>query len=206
MPPANEQNLVTCGNPSISEVIIITVEDIDNEADEYSGPSKSQLKREMTALQDLGAELVALSKERLARIDMSERLRDALLEAQRITKHEAKRRQMQYIGKIMRTVDATPLRAALDEINGVSKAATIRQHQLERLRTRLMEDEAVFSEVARDYPGADMQHLRQLRRNALKEAQLGKPPRSYRELFRELRALEGSAADETADPADDDAV
>ncbi len=180
------------------------MEDIDNEADEYSGPSKSQLKREMTALQDLGAELVALSKERLAKIDMSERLRDALLEAQRITKHEAKRRQMQYIGKIMRTVDATPLRAALDEINGVSKAATIRQHQLERLRTRLMEDEAVFSEVARDYPGADMQHLRQLRRNALKEAQQGKPPRSYRELFRELRALEGSSADETAD--DDDAV
>jgi len=137
---------------------------------------------------------------------MSERLRDALLEAQRITKHEAKRRQMQYIGKIMRTVDATPLRAALDEINGVSKVATIRQHQLERLRTRLMEDEAVFSEVARDYPNADMQHLRQLRRNALKEAQLGKPPRSYRELFRELRALEGSSADETADPADEDAV
>ncbi|MDA8257031.1 MAG: DUF615 domain-containing protein [Betaproteobacteria bacterium] len=184
----------------------MTVEDIDNEADEYSGPSKSQLKREMTALQDLGAELVALSKERLAKIDMPERLRDALLEAQRITKHEARRRQMQFIGKIMRTVDAAPLRAALDEINGVSKAATIRQHQLERLRTRLMEDEAVFSEVARDYPAADMQHLRQLRRNALKEAQLGKPPRSYRELFRELRALEGSAADESADQAADDAV
>ncbi len=178
------------------------MEDIDNEADEYSGPSKSQLKREMTALQDLGAELVALSKERLAKIEMSERLRDALLEAQRITKHEAKRRQMQYIGKIMRTVDAAPLRAAMDEINGVSKAATIRQHQLERLRTRLMEDETVFSEVARDYPGADMQHLRQLRRNALKEAQQGKPPRAYRELFRELRDLEGAAvADDSVDDA-----
>ena len=179
------------------------MEDIDNAPDEYSGPSKSQRKRESTALQDLGAELVALSKERLAKIDMPERLRDALLEAQRITKHEAKRRQMQYIGKIMRTVDAAPLRAAMDEINGVSKAATIRQHQLERLRTRLMEDEAMFSEVARDYPGADMQHLRQLRRNALKEAQQGKPPRAYRELFRELRALEGSSA--TDDMADDDA-
>ena len=182
----------------------MTVEEINNEPDEYSGPSKSQLKREMTALQDLGAELVALSKERLAKIDMPERLRDALLEAQRITKHEARRRQMQYIGKIMRTVDAAPLRAAMDEINGVSKAATIRQHQLERLRTRLMEDEAVFSEVARDYPGADMQHLRQLRRNALKEAQQGKPPRAYREFFRELRALEGSTADETPDRAADE--
>jgi ribosome-associated protein len=181
---------------------MITVEDIDNDAGQYSGPSKSQRKREMTALQDLGGELVALSKERLAKIDMPERLRDALLEAQRITSHEARRRQMQYIGKIMRDVDAAPLRAAMDEINGVSKAATIRQHQLERLRTRLMEDEAVFSEVARDYPGADMQHLRQLRRNALKEAQQGKPPRAYRELFRELRALDvAREPDDTTDEA-----
>ena len=172
---------------------MITVEDIDNDAGQYSGPSKSQRKREMTALQDLGGELVALSKERLAKIDMPERLRDALLEAQRITSHEARRRQMQYIGKIMRDVDAAPLRAAMDEINGISKAATIRQHQLERLRARLMEDEAVFSEVARDYPGADMQHLRQLRRNALKEALQNKPPRAYRELFRELREIEAQA-------------
>lgn len=167
---------------------------MDNAPDEYSGPSKSQLKREMTALQDLGAELVALSRERLAKIDMPERLRDALLDAQRFTKHEAKRRQMQYIGKIMRDVDVAPLRAAMDEIKGVSEAANIRQHRLEKLRTRLMEDESVFSEVAREYPAADMQHLRQLRRNALKEAQQGKPPRAYRELFRELRELEAVAS------------
>ncbi len=169
------------------------MEDIDNDTSEYSGPSKSQLKREMTALQDLGAELVALSKERLAKIEMPERLRDALLDFQRFTKHEARRRQMQFIGKIMREFDAAPLRAAMDEIKGVSDAANIRQHQLERLRTRLMEDEAVFSELARDYPAADIQHLRQLRRNALKETQQSKPPRAYRELFRELREL-GSEA------------
>ena len=167
------------------------MEDIYNEAEEYSGPSKSQLKREMTALQDLGAELVKLSKDRLAKIDMPERLRDALLDAQRFTKHEAKRRQMQYIGKIMRDIDAAPLQAAMDEIKGKSDAATIRQHQLENLRTRLMEDETKFSELARDYPAADIQHLRQLRRNALKEAEQNKPPRAYRELFRELRNLDG---------------
>lgn len=170
------------------------MEDIFKDENDYAGPSKSQLKREMTALQDLGAELVGLSRERLAKIEMPDRLRDALLDAQRFTKHEARRRQMQYIGKIMRDVDAAPLRAAMDEINGVSEAANIRQHQLERLRTRLMEDETAFSEVARDYPGADMQHLRQLRRNAVKEAQQGKPPRAYRELFRELRELVGQAA------------
>ena len=169
---------------------------MNNDSDEHSGPSKSQLKREMTALQDLGAELVALSKERLAKIDMPERLRDALLDAQRFTKHEAQRRQMQFIGKLMRDIDAAPLQAAMDEIKGVSEAANIRQHRLERLRTRLMEDEAVFSELARDYPGADIQHLRQLRRNAIKEAQQNKPPRAYRELFRELRDLEATTGTE----------
>ena len=169
------------------------MEDNYNDENEYSGPSKSQLKREMTALQDLGAELVELSRERLAKIEMPERLRDALLDAQRFTKHEARRRQMQYIGKIMRDIDAAPLRAAMDEIKGLSEAANIRQHQLERLRTLLMEDEAIFSEVASEYPGADIQHLRQLRRNAIKEAQQGKPPRAYRELFRELRELVGQA-------------
>lgn len=174
------------------------MEDTYNEPDEYSGPSKSQLKREMTALQDLGAELATLSKERLAKIDMPERLRDALFDAQRFTKHEAKRRQLQYVGKIMRDIDTAPLQAAMDEIKGISNAATVRQHRLENLRTRLMEDETKFSELARDYPTADIQHLRQLRRNAIKEAQQNKPPRAYRELFRELRELDDkSGPDDT---------
>jgi ribosome-associated protein len=169
------------------------VEDIDNELPEYRGPSKSQLKREMTALQEMGEELVGLSSERLAKIDMPERLRDAILDAQRITKHEARRRQMQYIGKIMRDVDAGPLREALDALKGLSAAANARQHHLENLRTRLMEDETAFGDLAREFPAADIQHLRQLRRNALREAEQGRPPRAYRELFRELRELGGSA-------------
>ncbi|MBK7015455.1 MAG: DUF615 domain-containing protein [Sulfuritalea sp.] len=147
----------------------------------------------MTALQELGEELVGLSRERLAKIDMPERLRDAILDAQRITKHEARRRQMQYIGKIMRDVDAGPLREALDELKGLSAAANARQHHLENLRTRLMEDEAAFGDLAREFPAADIQHLRQLRRNALREAEQGRPPRAYRELFRELRELGGNA-------------
>ena len=169
------------------------MEETDNELPEYRGPSKSQLKREMTALQELGEELVGLSRERLAKIDMPERLRDAILDAQRITKHEARRRQMQYIGKIMRDVDAGPLREALDELKGLSAAANARQHHLENLRTRLMEDETAFGELAREFPAADIQHLRQLRRNALREAEQGRPPRAYRELFRELRELGGNA-------------
>ena len=154
-------------------------------------PSKSQRKRESSALQDLGAELVALSAERLARIEIPERLRDAITEARRITSHEGRRRQMQFIGKLMREIDPAPLQAAVDEANGVSAAANARQHALERLRERLLADDAVCAEIARAHPGIDIQHLRQLRRNALREAEQGKPPRAFREIFRVLReALE----------------
>ncbi|HZV54651.1 MAG TPA: ribosome biogenesis factor YjgA [Rhodocyclaceae bacterium] len=158
----------------------------------YDRPSKSQIKREMDALQDLGAQLVALKSDRLAKIEMPDELREAVKEAQRLTKHEAKRRQLQYIGRLMRSADPAPIQAALDEINGVSAAANARQHALERLRQRLLEDEAVLDEIAQRHVTADFQHLRQLRRNALKEAAAGKPPRAFRELFRVLRELEES--------------
>lgn len=158
-------------------------------------PSKSQKKREMDALQDLGAALVDLSKERLAKIEMPEALRAAVRDAQRFTKHEARRRQMQYIGRLMRDVDPAPIQAALDEIRGVSAEANARQHQLERLRTRLLENEQVLGEIAAAHPGADLQHLRQLRRNALKEQEAARPPRAYRELFRVLRDLESGGGD-----------
>jgi ribosome-associated protein len=179
-----------------------------DEAEENFGPSKSALKREMIALQKLGVELVALSRDQLKKIDLPERLRDAILDSQRFTQHEAHRRQLQYIGKIMRDIDAAPLQAALDEINGISTAATLRLQRLERLRAQLMEDESVCSDIARDYPGADIQLLRQLRRNAIKEAQQNKPPRAYRELFRVLREMQKNAAneaspDDAADGLDD---
>ena len=186
----------------------ILTADAPNEGDlEWDGPSKSQRKRESTALQDLGEELVALSKERLAKIDMPERLKDAILEAQRITAHEGRRRQMQFIGKLMRTAEVEPLQAAVDEVKGQSAATTARQHRLEALRTKLMADESGFKQLAEDYPAADIQRLRQLRRNAIKEAELKKPPKSFRELFRELRDLvdSGSAdAHESAIAADEE--
>jgi ribosome-associated protein len=152
-------------------------------------PSKSAVKRAMTELQDLGAELVELSRDQLKKIELSEELRTAVRDAQRITQHEARRRQMQYIGKLMRGIDAAPIRAALDDIKGISAAATARMHALERLRARFLEDEKVIGEIAAAHPQADLQHLRQLRRNALKEQELGKPPRAFRELFRVLREL-----------------
>ncbi|MDR2239219.1 MAG: DUF615 domain-containing protein [Zoogloeaceae bacterium] len=165
--------------------------------DAPASPSKSQKKRDMHALQALGEELATLPPARLARIEMPEALRAALQEAQRLTKHEARRRQMQYIGRLMRDADPAPIRAALDAIRGVSAAETGRQHRLERLRLRLLEDEAALTEIGAAHPGADLTRLRQLRRNALKERDAGQPPRAFRELFRLLRELD----DEPESPA-----
>jgi ribosome-associated protein len=164
------------------KVIILLVETEEK-------PSKSALKRAMTDLQALGADLVALSKDQLKKIDMPDDLRDAVRDAQRFTQHGAHRRQLQYIGKLMRTVDVDPIRAALDEINGVSAVANARMHALERLRERFLADEKVIAEIVEAHPGVDLQQLRQLRRNALKEQELGKPPRAFRELYRVLREL-----------------
>lgn len=149
----------------------------------------------MTALQGLGEALLELPADRLARLDLPDRLADALREARRLTKHEARRRQMQYIGRLMRDIDPAPLQEALDDYHGLSAAANARHHALERLRQRLLEDEAVLGEIAATHRTADLQHLRQLRRNALREQAEAKPPRAFRELFRVLRELTESEAE-----------
>ena len=180
----------------MAEAIILLV-------DTQEKPSKSAMKRAMTDLQTLGAELVALSVDQLKKIDLPDALRVAVRDAQRITQHGAHRRQLQYIGKLMRSIDETPIRAALDEINGLSAVANARMHALERLRLRFIEDEKVIGEIVAAHPDADLQYLRQLRRNALKEQQLGKPSRAFRELYRVLRdlAAPGSAADAETEAA-----
>jgi ribosome-associated protein len=163
-----------------------------DDSDDDQRPSKSQKKRDMDALQQLGEALVMLPPDRLKSIAIPDDLRLAVRDAQRFTKHEARRRQMQYIGRLMRSTDPAPIQAALDEIRGVSAAANARQHRIEQLRTRLLEDERVLGEIAADHPSADLQQLRQMRRNALKEQADGRPPRAYRELFRFLRDLEAT--------------
>lgn len=162
--------------------------DTDNPA-----PSKTRRKKEMHALQDLGEALVALSGERLQRVPLPDALRDAVREAQRITRHGALRRQLQYIGKLMRGIDPEPIREALDALAGTSRDEIARQHRIERLREELLADEAVLEAIAGKWPGVDLQHLRVLRRNALKEQAEGRPPRAFRELFRMLRELDLNA-------------
>ena len=153
-------------------------------------PSKTKQKEVMHELRDLGAELVELSVGQLKRINVPENIFDAVRECQKITAHGARRRQIQYLGKLMRSVDDEPIRAGLALLRGESSAETARLHRLERLRVRLLEDEAVLTEIAAQWPGVDLQHLRTLRRNALKEKENNKPPKNFRAIFQALQELD----------------
>ena len=152
--------------------------------------SKTKRKREMHELQALGVALVELSESQLGFLE--EELRRAVLEAKRISAHEGRRRQMQYIGRLMRDIDPAPIRARLEEINGGSAQANARHKRLEALRGRLMADDAALTQFAATHPSADLQALRALIRNSRKEQKEGKPPRAYRELFRLLKSIEAA--------------
>ena len=177
----------------------------DEDSNAPSEASKTQRKQQMEALQTLGEELVALSAERVRRIDIPDELRDAVRDAQRMMRpDDARRRQMQYIGKLMRSVDVEPIRAALAQVRGESAQETARLHRLEQLRTRLLADEKVLGEIAARHPAADLQQLRSLRRSALKEQERGSPPRSYRAIFQLLKDLDAGDAVESDDGGVDD--
>ncbi len=152
--------------------------------------SKTRRKREMLELQALGAALAALPDTQLARLQLPDELRAALVEAKAIKSHEAKRRQMQYVGRLMREVDADPIRAQLAAIEGGSAQAAAAHRRLEAWRERLLEDDEALTAFAAEHPGTDLQTLRTVIRNSRKEKQEGKPPRAYRELFRMLKSLE----------------
>jgi len=152
-------------------------------------PSKTKRKQEMHALQDIGEQLVGLNKDRLAQINLPETLLDAVIEAKRLTGHEARRRQMQYLGKLMRSVDEEPIRAKLDEWNNVTRVQAAKFHLLERWRERLLTEEQALSDLVAEYARADIQQIRTLIRNAQKEAANGKPPKSSRALFKLLREM-----------------
>jgi len=161
----------------------------DHEEEVELPPSKTKIKKQMHDLQDIGEQLVALSKDQLKEIELPETLRDAILEAKRITKFGAIKRQMQYIGRLMRDVDAAPIIAKLEVWSGKSHQHIAYLHRVERWRDRLLEDDKALTELLADYPEADAQRLRALIRNALKEKELLKPPKSYREIFQVLREI-----------------
>ena len=156
--------------------------------------SKTQRKKEMHELQSLGAELVALAESQIADLSIGERLRDAVLQAKRITSHEAKRRQLQYIGRLMRDVDPAPIRAQLDALVGHSAQEAARHRRLEALREKLLADDEALTAYVAGHAGADLQALRTLIRNARREQKEGRPPRAFRELFRLLKSIDSGTA------------
>jgi ribosome-associated protein len=155
--------------------------------------SKTRRKREMHELQALGVALVALPEGMLQAMALDPKLLDAVLEAKRITAHEGKRRQIQYIGRLMRDVDPAPIRARIAELEGSSAQATARHRRLEAWRERLIADDEALTAFAVEHPGADLQVLRTLIRNARKEQKESKPPHAFRELFRVLKELEAAS-------------
>jgi ribosome-associated protein len=164
-------------------------EDTESE-EEIIYVSKSQMKREMLALQALGEELVKLPNDQFNKMELPDDLRNAILEARRIHQRGAHKRQLQYIGRLMRDIDAEPIQEQLDTLRGHSQRAAQELHHLERWRDRLLhEGDAALEELLQQYPDADRQNLRQLQRNAHKEALANKPPRAARAMFRYLREL-----------------
>jgi ribosome-associated protein len=151
--------------------------------------SKTRRKREMHQLQALGAALAALPDSVLSALELDEDLREALVEAKRVKSHEARRRQLQYIGRLMRALDPEPIRAQLAAIEGSSAQATAAHRRLELWRERLLADDEALTSFAEEHPAADLQKMRSLIRSTRKEQKEGKPPRAYRELFRFIKEV-----------------
>ena len=167
-------------SPALSQNIPVEEEELE--------PSRTRRKLDDLALQELGEALVAVPAAKLAELDLPERLSDAIVHARSISKFGALRRQMQYIGRLMREEgDAETIRARLDAWNGVSVEETARLHLIERWRLKLLDDDKGLDALIAEYPRADIQRLRTLIRNTKREKEAEKPPRSFRELFQALR-------------------
>ncbi len=162
--------------------------DFDSQEEEWV--SKSQLKRDAHALLELGKKLVQLDKGSLAKIPLPDNLLDAINSARKIRQHGALKRQLQYIGKLMRKADAEPIQTAYEAITDHFRANTQQLHKIENWRDRLLtEGDSALGELLDQHPDADRQHLRQLMRSAKKEREQNKPPRAARELFQYIKSL-----------------
>ncbi|MCY0388612.1 DUF615 domain-containing protein [Robbsia sp. Bb-Pol-6] len=176
-----------------------------DEAPLYDRPSKSQLKRDMLALQVLGKELAELPKEAFRKLPLPEALFDALTDVRKITDHEGRRRQMQFVGKVMRRLtdeEVAALRAVLDVIKGLSRSETVKLHTIERWRDQLIASDEALTDFLQRYPGVDVQEGRTLIRNARREAEQKRSPRYYRELFQWVKSAVSPAV-RSEDEADD---
>lgn len=160
-----------------------------NTAEDYAGPSKSMVKRELHALQDLALELLELPESRLDALIADERLRGALRELRRIEAHSARKRQMQYVGKLLRDEDLAPLREALAARRAGHATDTRLLHEIEGWRGRLLADPAALDEWAQAFPASATREFRSLVADARRERDgpAGRG-RAFRELFKGIRA------------------
>ena len=156
--------------------------------DREEGKSKTQIKKEMTALQELGEELVSLSAANRAKLPLDAELLDALQLADKLVrKHEALRRHIQFIGRLMRTRDLEPLQRALAVVRNTNQAATRKFHLVEDWRDKLIASNDALTDFVAAYPQVDVQQLRTLIRNAKKEQEKNQPPKAFRELFQLIK-------------------
>jgi len=180
---------------------------MDEETGEFLSPSRSQQRREALDVLALATTLSGLEPGRLAKLPVPERLLPHIAEARRITSHIAHKRQLAFLAKQMRREDDEVLDAIRDALDAGGEAArqeTALLHRIERWRERLLDEgDAALGELLQAHPLADRQKLRQLVRNALDERARGKPPRAFRELFREIRELLAANADDAPGLADD---
>lgn len=151
--------------------------------------SKTQRKKAMLALQDLGHQLTALPTQTLRTLPLDHTLLTAILDYKRFNTHGALKRQEQYIGRLMREIDPEPIRQRLAILKGECAEHTAWLHLIERWRTRLLADDAMLASFLADFPSADIQQLRTLIRNARKEQQMLKAPHAFRQLFRQLQQI-----------------
>jgi ribosome-associated protein len=163
----------------------------DTEYDEQPEISKSRRKRDLDELKALGWKLLDFSDDALRQLLLPDKLLEAIRTAKQITAHGARKRQMQYIGKLMRDIDDAPVRAAIEASEHQQDTSTRAFHLIEGLRDRLIaEGDTAIPDVLAQFPRTDRQHLRKLVRQARKEHETKQPPRAARLLFRYLRELQ----------------
>lgn len=174
-------------------------------------PSRNELKKQMHDLQELGEAVASLPADRLDKLNLDERLRDAIDELRRTRSFEGKRRQLQYVGKLMKAEDPEPLREAVASYRVGSATDTLALHQAEYWRDQLLANDDALATWVKDHPETDVQQLRSLVRSARKEKlEPGeRHGRAYRDLFKlvkeQLQAVPGSEGDDAvSDPSHDD--
>ncbi|WP_373778612.1 ribosome biogenesis factor YjgA [Glaesserella sp.] len=163
--------------------------DWTDDEEEIIWVSKSEIKRDAEHLKKLGASLIELNPTNLAKMPLDDNLREAIELAQKL-RLEARRRQIQYIGKLLRNIDPEPIQEALDKVENRHNQQLALLHKLELLRDQLVEQgDDVLNDLIDEYPTLDRQHLRNLIRSAQKEKQTNKPPKNYREIYQYLKSV-----------------